>query len=91
MVSWSSRPRVKTAKRAVPLGALREKHDGSVSARWRESTVRPAVGVGGPLRTPVVLPARDALPLSTLDRHSSSFRWASKTTVYDHVIYLVVD
>lgn len=70
-----SRPRVRTAKRLLPLGALREKHDvaSSATARWRQSVVGPAVG--GLQRIPLTVPTRDAVPLSTLDRHSSSPRY----------------
>lgn len=74
VVPMMSRPRVRTSKRLLPLGALREKHDfaASTTARWRQSALGPLVG--GLQRVPLAVPTRDEVPPSTLDRHSSSQR-----------------
>ncbi|CAM9563358.1 unnamed protein product [Hapterophycus canaliculatus] len=70
-----ARPRTRSPRRALLLGALLEGNgpQSLVTARWRHGMHRPAAGVRGSQRAPLSLPTRDVVPLSTLDRHGSAF------------------
>ncbi|CAB1119411.1 unnamed protein product [Ectocarpus sp. CCAP 1310/34] len=69
-----ARPRVRDPRRVLLVGALLERNGHRlVTARWRHGMHRPAAGVRGSQRTPLSLPTQNAPPLSTLDRHSSTF------------------
>lgn len=68
---------MRTAKRLLPLGALREKH-GLIKEWWGATTLGKAE-VGGVQRAPLAVPTRDAAPLSTLDHRGLSYRCGWRT------------